>query len=229
MSDKELLKEYFRHDYGARTDTRKMRKFVRKFGMRGYGLFWSMAEMLYKEGGYIPLRESENIADDLDVDTQEVKDAIEYMFHTDGEKFWSNTVFERLAERASKSDKARDASYAGWKKRKGDEYEPPENVEAWDIGELDITEANELWEKVKEKLKSQVSRSNYRTWIEKTVGISINGKEFYVGVPNVFVAEYLDKNQRSLIEKALISEVGNEVKAVFKIVKGMKEEATGSS
>uniref|UniRef100_A0A6M3IZG2 Lin1244/Lin1753-like N-terminal domain-containing protein n=1 Tax=viral metagenome TaxID=1070528 RepID=A0A6M3IZG2_9ZZZZ len=129
MSDKEFPKEYLRHDYGARTDTRKMRKFVRKFGMRGYGLFWAMAEMLYKEGGYIPIEECDNIAEDLDVDAQEVKDVIDYMFHTDKEKFWSNTVMERLAERAGKIQQARGAAYAGWKKRKGDEYEPPDNVD----------------------------------------------------------------------------------------------------
>jgi chromosomal replication initiator protein len=40
---------------------------------------------------------------------------------------------------------------------------------------------------------------------------------FTVGVPNAFVAEYLDKNQRSLIEKTLIGIVHEDVEVTFQV------------
>ena len=61
--------------------------------------------------------------------------------------------------------------------------------------------APEIWEAALGELQIQVNRANYKTWLGKTVGLSYQNNQFTVGVPNIFVAEYLDKNQRSLIEK----------------------------
>ncbi len=65
--------------------------------------------------------------------------------------------------------------------------------------------AQEIWEAALGELQIQVSKPNYRTWLEKTVGLVYQDNRFLVGVPNIFVAEYLDRNQRSLIEKTLIN------------------------
>lgn len=65
--------------------------------------------------------------------------------------------------------------------------------------------AQEVWEAALGELQIQVSKPNYRTWLEKTVGISYQDNQLVVSAPNPFVAEYLDKNQRSLIEKTLIN------------------------
>jgi chromosomal replication initiator protein len=62
----------------------------------------------------------------------------------------------------------------------------------------------ETWETALGELQLQVSKPNYRTWLSKTIGISYQDRKFVIGVPNTFAAEYLEKNQRSLIEKALI-------------------------
>jgi len=75
--------------------------------------------------------------------------------------------------------------------------------------------AQEIWETALGELQLQVSKSNYRTWLEKTVGLTYQGKQFVVGVPNTFAAEYLDKNQRSLIEKTLIGLTQQDVKVKF--------------
>jgi len=64
--------------------------------------------------------------------------------------------------------------------------------------------ASEIWEAALGELQIQVSKPNYRTWLEKTAGLEYQNNQFIVSVPNVFVAEYLDRNQRSLIEKTLI-------------------------
>jgi len=77
--------------------------------------------------------------------------------------------------------------------------------------------AQEIWEAALGELQIQMSKPNYRTWLEKTVGLSYQGNQFVIGVPNTFVAEYLDQNQRSLIEKALIGLTHRDVKIQFHV------------
>ena len=75
----------------------------------------------------------------------------------------------------------------------------------------------EIWEAALGELQIQVSKPNYRTWFEKTVGIRYQENQFIVGVPNAFVGEYLDKNQRSLIEKALIGLTSPDIQVDFQV------------
>jgi len=78
--------------------------------------------------------------------------------------------------------------------------------------------AQEVWEVALGELQIQVSKPNYRTWLEKTAGISCQDNQFVVSAPNPFVAEYLDKNQRSLIEKTLINITSlPDIKVVFQV------------
>jgi chromosomal replication initiator protein len=77
--------------------------------------------------------------------------------------------------------------------------------------------AQEIWETALGELQIQVSKANYRTWFEKTIGLSYQNNQFVIGVPNTFVAEYLDKNQRSLIEKTLIGLTLGDIKVIFSV------------
>jgi len=78
--------------------------------------------------------------------------------------------------------------------------------------------AQEIWEAALGELQIQVSKPNYRTWLEKTAGLSYQDNQFVVSVPNTFVAEYLDKNQRSLIEKTLINLTSSpNIKVAFQV------------
>ncbi|MDD5082400.1 MAG: chromosomal replication initiator protein DnaA [Dehalococcoidales bacterium] len=80
--------------------------------------------------------------------------------------------------------------------------------------------AQEIWATALGELQVQVSKANYRTWLEKTKGLSYQDNQFVVGVPNAFIAEYLDQNQRSLIEKTLIGIVRRDVQIIFSIDTG---------
>jgi chromosomal replication initiator protein len=75
----------------------------------------------------------------------------------------------------------------------------------------------EIWETALGELQIQVSRANYRTWLSKTTGLSYQDKKFVIGVPNTFAAEYLEKNQRSLIEKALTGLTAPDVQVLFQV------------
>ncbi len=75
----------------------------------------------------------------------------------------------------------------------------------------------EVWEAALGELQMQVSKANYRTWLEKTRGQAFQDGQFVIGVPNTFVAEYLDKNQRSLIEKTLSGIAQRDICVLFKV------------
>ncbi|MFC2012544.1 chromosomal replication initiator protein DnaA, partial [Chloroflexota bacterium] len=77
--------------------------------------------------------------------------------------------------------------------------------------------ASQIWEAALGELEIQVNKSNYRTWLGRTAGLSLQDGQFTVGVPNTFVAEYLDKNQRSLIEKVLTGIMHHDVQVRFQV------------
>ena len=88
--------------------------------------------------------------------------------------------------------------------------------------------AEKIWDAALGELQIQVSKPNYRTWLEKTTGLNYQDSRFVVSVPNTFVAEYLDKKQRSLIEKTLISLTSSQdIKVTFQ-VDGRYKNSSGS-
>ena len=93
---------------------------------------------------------------------------------------------------------------------------------------MGVRSAQEIWEATLGELQLQVSKPNYKTWLAKTVGLSLQDDQFVVGVPNTFVSEYLDKNQRSLIEKTLIGTTGRNMNVLF-YVNGKRQNAPGNS
>jgi len=76
---------------------------------------------------------------------------------------------------------------------------------------------NDIWTEALEELKGQVSTSNFRTWLKDIVPLSFDGEVFVVGAKNAFIAEYLVRNQRSLIEKTLTQLIGEAVTFVCQI------------
>jgi len=82
---------------------------------------------------------------------------------------------------------------------------------------MEAGSAQQVWEAALGELQIQVNKPNYRTWLEKTTGLRYQKDQFVIGVPNTFVAEYLDKNQRSLIEKVLTGITHSEVQVQFQV------------
>ncbi|KTB47947.1 chromosomal replication initiator protein DnaA [Dehalogenimonas alkenigignens] len=84
-------------------------------------------------------------------------------------------------------------------------------------------DAAKLWETALGALECSLSRPNFRTWYSRTVGLTWDGRRFTVGVPNSFVAEYLEQNQRSLIEKTLLRLLNcGGVQVIFQVAAGGK-------
>ena len=89
--------------------------------------------------------------------------------------------------------------------------------------------AQEIWEAALGELQIQVNKSNYRTWLQKTVGLAYQNGQFVIGVPNTFVAEYLANNQRSLIEKTLIGLTNHNTQVVFQVATRYQNSANSYS
>ena len=77
--------------------------------------------------------------------------------------------------------------------------------------------AQEIWEAALGELQIQVNKPNYRTWLEKTIGLSYQDNQFVIGVPNTFAAEYLDQNLRSLIEETLVRLTHCDAEVLFQV------------
>ncbi|MDD5591171.1 MAG: chromosomal replication initiator protein DnaA [Dehalococcoidales bacterium] len=83
---------------------------------------------------------------------------------------------------------------------------------------METDSAHRTWEAALGELQLQVSKHNFQTWFGKTSGLSCEGNQFTIGVPNTFVTEYLDRNQRSLIEKTLIRITHRNITVIFKVI-----------
>ena len=134
---------YFSHDYNAR-NVEKIKRLIRKHGMQGYGVFWSIVEDLYNNANALRT-DYEGIAYDLRTDSDLVASVVNDfdLFVFDGEYFGSNSVQERLDQRNDKSEKARKSASYRWenanalqpqsdsnakKERKGNEIKGKETI-----------------------------------------------------------------------------------------------------
>ncbi|UCE97550.1 MAG: chromosomal replication initiator protein DnaA [Dehalococcoidia bacterium] len=77
--------------------------------------------------------------------------------------------------------------------------------------------AQDIWEVALGELEIQVNKPNFQTWFSGSRGLSYQGDQFVIGVSNNFIAEYLGKNQRSLIEKTLIGLIGRNINVSFSV------------
>lgn len=108
---------YFSHDYHARRD-KKMIRLLAKEGIEAIGIYWCLIEMLYEEGGFLPLEECDCIADELRTQCERIETVIKNyrLFDNDGVRFWSKSVLKRIDLRNEKSKKAQQSAKNRWDK-----------------------------------------------------------------------------------------------------------------
>lgn len=107
---------YFSHDYNAQTDE-KIKLLLRKHGMLGYGVFWSIIEGLYNNANALRT-DYDGIAYDLRTDAEIIKSIINDfdLFVFEDGFFGSKSVEARLEERNEKSKKAQKSAFKRWNK-----------------------------------------------------------------------------------------------------------------
>ena len=111
-----MSKEYFSHDYNARSDP-KLRKLLMKEGIEGVGIYWCIIEMLYEQEGILPLSECEAIAFELHTQCERIENVIHSdLFIIEDDSFYSQSVINRLEIRNVKSKSASNSANARWAK-----------------------------------------------------------------------------------------------------------------
>jgi len=115
------MTEYFSHDYDAREDE-KIQNLTFDLGMEGYGIYWSLIEMLYKNEGYMQTH-YERLAFALHTDNEKIKSVINDfdLFHVNENAFHSDSVLHRLKLRKGKTISAKKAAKVRWDKVKAND------------------------------------------------------------------------------------------------------------
>jgi chromosomal replication initiator protein len=80
-----------------------------------------------------------------------------------------------------------------------------------------LQSAKEIWKRALGELQIQVSKPNYNTWLGDSQGLTYQDNLFVVGVPNIFVAEWLSKRLYPLVRKTLIDITGKDVDVQFMV------------
>jgi hypothetical protein len=152
---------YFSHDYYARKDP-KCVALIQDFGAAGYGIYWSLIEIMYEQGGKIKKFPAlfSALAKEFGISTEELTKQIEAMLHDyellqeDETHIWSDSVLDRLELRDEKrSVKANSGRLGGLKsgesrrnKKEAKQNEAP----------LQSNEANEQKERKGKERKEEV-------------------------------------------------------------------------
>lgn len=107
--------QYFPHDYNARNDP-KLQELLMECGLDAIGLYWCIVEMLYEQGGKIPLKACKGIAFTLHADIEKMMRMINEfgLFQQDEECFWSNSINARLGKIEEITEQRRKAIQMRW-------------------------------------------------------------------------------------------------------------------
>jgi hypothetical protein len=99
---------YFPHDYHARHDP-KLERLRMEIGPVGDGIYWNLVEMMYEEGGYLYYKNIPFICKTLNTTDELIRKVVfdAQLFIKNGEKFYSQTLLDRLTHINSKRRKAR--------------------------------------------------------------------------------------------------------------------------
>ena len=108
---------YFSHDSNASKDP-KIMSLIMAQGMKGYGIYWRIIEILRESGDYmLSLCDCNAIAYDLHCEVIDVESVIKNyaLFEINGEdKFWSQSLVTRMEKVAERSEKARTSALKRW-------------------------------------------------------------------------------------------------------------------
>lgn len=91
-----------------------------KLGLEGVGIYWSLVEIAYEQGGSIHTDNIESIAFDLRTQCERITDVLESysLFYKSGDYYYSESINKRLSVRQDKSQKAQMSAKIRWEKRK---------------------------------------------------------------------------------------------------------------
>ncbi|MDB4285484.1 chromosomal replication initiator protein DnaA [bacterium] len=82
-----------------------------------------------------------------------------------------------------------------------------------------------LWDRIKEKIRSEVNDQSFMTWFAPTVQESYRDDTLTVKVPNKFFKDWLSENYRDVVQDAAKGIAGRECTVNFHIHEGRRQKA----
>ena len=159
---------FFSHDYNARSDD-KIKRLIRKHGMIGYGVFWSIVEDLYQNANAMRT-DCDGIAYDLRVQSDIVQSVLfDFdLFIHDGDMFGSISIQKRLDQRKDKSVKASVSAHKRWENANAMRTHSDRNA----IKESKVKDIKVKDIKVKESKENNTANASHSVEIENPFGVS---------------------------------------------------------
>ncbi len=77
------------------------------------------------------------------------------------------------------------------------------------------SQISDIWHNTLEIIQTQLSRPSYETWLKETKPLAFYNNTIVVGVPNEFAKDWLENRYSSLLQEAVNSVAGREVKLKF--------------
>lgn len=96
-----------------------MQEVLRECGVVGIGVYWCVVEMLYEQGGMLPIGSIKDIAFVLHVSEELVESVVRKykLFKTNKKNFWSESVKKRIDKATEISIKRKEAITRRWKSK----------------------------------------------------------------------------------------------------------------
>ena len=82
---------------------------------------------------------------------------------------------------------------------------------------MQIEQVDRAWDKVCERLKDGIGETRFHMWLRKTTLLAVEETTLLVGVPNLFIQEWVEKHYLSLIEDAVRAELDAQVSVQLKV------------
>lgn len=213
------VNNYFSHDFNARNDI-KLKKVIANLGIQGIGLYWCIIECLYENDGYLSFDDIDLLSYELRTDKDLILNLIENfdLFKKNNKnKFYSQSVLNRLEEIESKSRKNRENALKRWNKNDTNEMQSESNSNATALQPQCYIKENKRKENKRKDnniLLTTTEDNNIYNYVESNFGRTLSPIELEkIGL---WSSEYKDEILKYAIQIAVMNR-----KATFAYVEGI--------
>jgi chromosomal replication initiator protein len=91
-------------------------------------------------------------------------------------------------------------------------------------GRMSLTAA-EVWKRLLDRARQEIPEQTFRTWLEPSEALSINGEILSVAVPDQFAADWNDSKHADLFESFAPIALGHPIKILFKVNEERKKRS----
>jgi len=88
----------------------------------------------------------------------------------------------------------------------------------WNCEESIDKSAQALWKECLKVLSAKLKKESFSTWLKPTVGLEFEAENLAIGVPNQFVADWIQEHYSEEICQTLFDLTGHRIKPIFKAV-----------